>query len=144
MALTRDQILGAQDLETREVHVPEWADPVTGDDVVYVRALTGKERDAWEASLMQIRGKASVPNPANMRAKMVVRSLVDAEGKRLFTDADTNPLGDHSAQVLDRLFELICEMSGISNNAVEEAEGNSDAAPSGVSTSNSHATLAAL
>lgn len=37
MPLTREQILAASDVETEEVHVPEWASG--GDDVVVIAAL---------------------------------------------------------------------------------------------------------
>src|SRR4051812_29809096 len=82
MALSRDQILEAKDLETREVDCPEWGGSVL------VRALSGRERDAWEASLVQMRGKQQVPQMGNVRAKLVVRCCVDENGERLFSDAD--------------------------------------------------------
>jgi hypothetical protein len=85
--LSRDQILEANDLETREVDCPEWGGSVL------VRALSGRERDAWEASLVQMRGKQQVPQMGNVRAKLVVRCCVDENGERLFSDADVKALG---------------------------------------------------
>ncbi len=40
-ALTGEEILGADDLPTEVVPVPEW------DGTVIVRTLTGAERDHW-------------------------------------------------------------------------------------------------
>lgn len=129
MTLSRDQILAASDLETREVEVPEWGGSVL------VRALSGKERDAYEASLMLIRGKTQIPNLANMRAKLVARAIVDEDGKRLFTDQDVNALGLKSAAALNRVHDVVQELSGLNEGATEDAEENSDAAQSGDSTS---------
>lgn len=129
MALSRDQILEAKDLETREVDVPEWG------GTVLVRALSGTDRDAYEASLVQIRGKQQVPNLANIRAKLVARAVVDEDGNRLFTDADIKALGQKSAAALGRVFTVAAEMSGLDDKDIEEIEGNSDAAQSGASTS---------
>ena len=47
VALTADQILGADDLEMEFVPTPEWANG-TPDAGVFVRGLTGFERDAFE------------------------------------------------------------------------------------------------
>lgn len=129
MALSRDQILEAKDLETREVDCPEWGGSVL------VRALSGTDRDAYEASLVQIRGKQQVPNLANIRAKLVARAVVDEDGNRLFTDADIKALGQKSAAALGRVFTVAAEMSGLDDKDIEEIEGNSDAAQSGASTS---------
>jgi hypothetical protein len=98
MTLSRDQILAANDLEVREVDVPEWG------GTVKVRPLNGAERDRFEASLRKERRRADgkegtelVANTDNMRAKLVARAVVDDDGKRVFTDADINALGEKSA-----------------------------------------------
>lgn len=144
MPLSRDQILATKGrLKTREVHVPEWADG--DDDVVIVRELSGEERDAFEASMRALRPvpsgprkgeMESIPDPANTRAKLCARSIVDADGNRVFTDSDVIALGALSAAALDRVFDAAAELSGITKQAEAAAEGNSDAAPSGGSTSN--------
>lgn len=136
MALNINQILAADDLETREVHVPEWADPETGDDVVFVKALSGAERDAYEGSLRSIRGSTVIPNLANARAKLVARALVDENGQRIFTDKQIDQLGSKSAAVLERLFDVAAEMSGLNDEDVEQMVGNSEADSPDDSTSN--------
>jgi hypothetical protein len=136
MALSGDQILGAQDVQSRTVRVPEW-----GGDVI-VRGLSGIDRDAYEASLNQVRPKPDGSREVvlirdNARAKLLVKCLVDEAGKRLFKDQDAPALGKKSGLVLDRLYDVAAELSGLSEEAEKEAEGNSDAAPSGASTSTS-------
>ena len=44
--LTRDQILQANDLVTETVEVPEWGGSV------FVKSLTGVERDQFEAAIV--------------------------------------------------------------------------------------------
>jgi hypothetical protein len=46
MALNKDQILHADDLPRREVQTPEWGGSV------FVRALTGDERDSYEGEML--------------------------------------------------------------------------------------------
>jgi hypothetical protein len=123
--LGRDAILRAAALKTEEVRVPEWADPDSGADVVLVRELRGRERDEWEASLAVMRGKAMVPDVANMRAKLVARSIVGDDGEPVFSQQDVAALGELSAAALDRVFEVASRLSGLNEKDLEEMAGNS-------------------
>lgn len=118
--LNRDQILQAQDIKTQTVPVPEW-----GGDVI-VKGLTGTERDAYEASCVDTQDGKNVPKLQNIRAKLVSLTLVDEQGKRLFTSADLEALGRKSGDVLDRLFDVARELSGLTKQAMEKARGNSE------------------
>lgn len=135
MSLSRDAILGAADSQTETVDVPEWGGKVT------VRSLTGREADDYQNSLRKFVNGQIVVQP-NSRAKLVVRALVDDTGARLFSDKDAEQLGRKSAKVLDRLWDVAARLSGLSEAEQEEIEGNSDAAQSGASTSDSHETSA--
>ena len=118
--LTRTAILASEDLERRIVKVPEWGGEVT------IRALTGKERDAFEEGSLDKNQKVTMHN---IRARLVAMSVIDAEtGERLFTNADATSLGDKSAQALNRCFEVSASLSGITGSDIEELEGNSGAA----------------
>jgi hypothetical protein len=117
--LTRDAILAAATLRTEEVDVGEWG------GVVLVRELRGRERDEWEASLAVQRGKQMVPDVANMRAKLVARSVIGEDGKPVFTQQDVSALGELSAAALDRVFEVASRLSGLSEADLEAAAGNS-------------------
>lgn len=125
MTLTADQILGASDSRTETVSVPEWG----GD--VKVRTLTGRERDSFEASIVS--GKAV--NMVNVRAKLVARTLCDDAGKRLFTDAQIEILGDRSARALDRVFAVAQRINGLSQQDVDDLAKNSGSGQSDASTS---------
>lgn len=110
--LDRNAIFKIVDLEVKEVAMPEWSGSVC------VRGLTARERDQFEASV----GIAA--NLDNLRARLVVLTACDKEGKRIFTDADTEELGEKNSQAVDRLFEVARKMSGMTDADVEELEGN--------------------
>jgi len=131
MLLSKDAILAANDLQYEDVHVPEWG------GTVRVRALTGAERDAFEAKMAEARQKGMALGAAlhNFRAKLVVRCIVDEQGKRLFSDDDAKALGTKSGAVLDRLFDVARRLSGMNEDAVEEAAKNSVTGQSAGSTS---------
>lgn len=114
MSLTRDAILKADDIISEEVQVPEWG------GTVFVRGLTGRQRDEFESSVFEMRGKKMVPNIANLRAKLTVRCCVDEDGKRLFTDADADKIGEKSAAAIDRIYAVAAKLSGLSEEDVEE------------------------
>lgn len=123
--LGRDAILKASSLKTEEVRVPEWADPESGADTVLVRELRGRERDEWEASLAVQRGRRMVPDVANMRAKLVARTVVGADLEPLFTQQDVNALGELSAAALDRVFDVASRLSGLNEADLEDMAKNS-------------------
>ena len=115
MHLSRDDILKAEDNVPEEVEVPEWGGSVL------VRGMTGKERDAFEVSLLQPgrQGRREV-NTANVRAKMVTRCVVDDDGNRLFTDADAAELGERNAAAMLRVFAVAARLSGWGAEVQEE------------------------
>lgn len=127
--LGRDQILSAQDLEKELVEVKEWG------GAVYVRALTGTERDAFEASMVDQRGKSRTINLKNLRARLCALTICDEEGNRLFSDADVEELGKKSAAALTRVFEVAQRLSGLSQEDVEELGKPSEDGPNEGSTS---------
>lgn len=115
--LTKEAILGADDLKRELVNVPEWG----GD--VYVYTMTGEERDAWEVSIMDGKGKTSF---LNIRAKLCARTIRDEEGNRYFTDKEIDLLGKKSGQALDRIFDVAKRLNGIGKEEIKELEKNSE------------------
>lgn len=128
--LSRDAVLGAADRQTQDVSVPEWG------GIVRVRALSGVERDAYEAGIVQLRadGSKSV-NLKNLRGRLVSLSCVDEDGRRIFSDEDAIALGDKSASALERVFDVARKLSGLSEGDVEELAEGFEPAPSEGSTS---------
>jgi len=127
--LTQDEILAADDLVTEEVEVPEW------DGAVLVRSLRGDERDAYEASIVKGEGEEAVSDLENMRAKLCARSIVDADGARMFSDDDIAALGRKSAAGLQRIFMVARRLSRMTAEDVKELAENFGAGQGGSSPS---------
>lgn len=124
--LTRDNILGADDLPREEVAIPEWG------GTAWVRAVMADELDAFEASCLN---GSSKPSLKNLRAKFCAMVLCDSEGNRLFHDADAIALGKKSAAALDRIFAVGQRLNKRTKEDVEELLKNSESVPSDASSS---------
>lgn len=118
--LTKEQIVSINDITTETVSVPEW-----GGDVL-VKVMTGTERDAFESSIFEQKGKDIQKNLGNLRAKLVSKCLVDEKGNRLFADKEIEIIGKKSAKVLDKIYEVCVKINGIGPKDVEELTKNSE------------------
>jgi hypothetical protein len=105
MALNKEQILSADDMIKKTVQVSEWGGEV------YVRTMTGAERDKFESMLFDSQGNKSVTE--NFRAKLLAMCMVDDEGKRLFTDKEVSELGKKSSKAIGRIYEVARKLNGI-------------------------------
>ena len=113
--LNKAQILEADDILTEEVDVPEWG------GAVMVKGIIAKDRDQWEVTIAEQKEKK---RPIDVRASLCAKSIVDEDGSRLFTDKEISILGQKSAVALERVFTVAMKLSGLSDNDVEELEGN--------------------
>jgi len=123
MLLTKEQIFEADDLEAEVVEVPEWGGSVK------VRGLTGRERDRLEATvaLTNKKGEQIGTNLDNLRARLCAMSIVDEDGKLMFTSKDdVLQLGRKSAVVVNRIFEVAQRLSGLTEKDVEALTKNSN------------------
>jgi hypothetical protein len=129
-ASNAEEILGLDDQAYDEVYVPQW------DMWFLLRSLTGAERDAYEQSLIKGEGKKRTMNFDNMRAKLVARCVVHQETKQpIFSTRQIGELGQKNAAALEVLFDAARKLSGLSDEDVEELEGNSAADQNGSHTS---------
>lgn len=114
--LSADDIMAVDDRQWEDKFIPEWG------GTVRVRGLQGNERDKFEASLMDSKGRARVENG---RAKLAQLCLVDAKtGQLLFSKEQITALGRKSSAALQRVFELAQKLSGLTDEDMEELEGN--------------------
>ncbi len=107
--LTREQILGADDLPREEVTIPEW------NGSVFVRALTGHERDALERVLAT--DKLS-------RATIAAMCVVDEKGNKLFADGDVQALGKKNGAALERIVQAALRFNLLTDEAVEAGKAS--------------------
>lgn len=114
MALSRDQILAVPDLKIELVPVPEWGGEV------YVKSMSGVERDKFESSIIERKGKNQIVKTDNIRAKLCAYTLCDAEGNLLFSEKDIIELGKKNASALSRVFMVARNLSGIGEEEMKE------------------------
>lgn len=124
--LTKGEILGSKDIEPVDFEVPEWG------GWVRIMPLNGEQRDAFEASTFDRQGRKIKLKLENLRARLVAWSLVDDAGNRIFNDTDVLALGKKSARALDHVYDKCQELSGLTEEDVEELTGNSVSSPNGV------------
>jgi len=128
--MTREEILRIEDGGFEPVWIPEWK------TYMNVKALTARERDDYEASLVQGKGKNRDVNVRYARAKLVQRTAVEGDGKTLiFKPTDIEALGEKNAAALDRIFEVAQRLAGIAEEDLEELVGNSETGQSDDSSS---------
>ena len=112
--LTKEQIFATDDIVTKEVEVSEW------NGAVLIKSLTAKQRDLFEASILEDKGDNKKVILKNIRAKLVQRTAVDAEGKLLFFVTDIDAISEKNASPVDKLFTVAQELSGLTKKDVED------------------------
>lgn len=130
-------ILAANDLAERVwVPTPEWG---AGNDGagVYVRVMSGTERDAWERSI-----EDDATRYDHARARLVTLSACDADGNLLFTAKDIDWLSQKNGVVLTRIATAASKLNKLGREDLEVLEGNSGAAPGGASSCSSPSAAA--
>ena len=124
----RERINAANDLRREQVEIPQWG--ITKEDEVYVRTLTGTEKDAFESENFKLKDGDTTFNRQNFRARLVGRCLVDKNNARIFNDQQLAELGARSSEVLDGLSNKIGKLSAMSRKDQEDLLKNSSAGPS--------------
>jgi hypothetical protein len=112
--LSSAQILEAADRRHQDVDVPEWGGQVR------VAVFSGTERERFERETTGEDGKV-LPG---FRELLLVRTLINENNERLFSDGDIASLGCKSGAVIARLFDVAMRVNGFSKEASEAAKGN--------------------
>lgn len=113
--LTRDEILTVSDLAIEAVETPEWGE----DAGVYVRGMTGAERDAFESEGIEAddSGKISPRSQTNAYARFAALVCCNESGARIFAEGDTAALGKRSSAPLARIWRVGQRLSGLGPEA---------------------------
>lgn len=113
--LSKDAILGVNDLATKDVFVKAWG------GTVRLRMLTAGERAAIEDSQV----KTGKIDWTDFKARIVSLSAVNEDGSRMFSDEDIVALNGKSAPVIDMLFVEANAINALSNDATDNLEKDS-------------------
>jgi len=117
MLLDKDAILSANDRATREVEVPEWG------GTVIVQAMTGKQRDEFEAAV-QRRSKGDAVDIRGLKVLLVILTTVNQENEPLFTLDDADALAAKSGAAIDRIFRAASELNGLAESDIKDLAKN--------------------
>lgn len=115
--LSKTDILNANDLPRRKVHVPEWG----GD--IEVRGLTGAEAATLFRKQREAERKHGDNDPEIM-ADFIIASAMNGDGEQLFTEGEREALLAKGVAPLRRVFDVALDISGITDKAAEELEKN--------------------
>ena len=116
--LDKKSILDSDDLPSELVEIPQWGGGV------FVRTLTGSERDDFEQSCLGSKGKSKDMNLKNIRARLCVLCMCEENGTRLFDARDVEALGKKSASALDLIFTVAQRLNGLGAKDVEDLAKN--------------------
>lgn len=116
--LTRESILGADDLPTEEFDAPEWG------GTLMIRALNGAQREEIEVRVNRAKATSEGHGWKGLKALVASYVIVGEDGKPLFTSKDFAAISEKSGAMLDRLFEHVMEVNGLTQKEEKSIEGN--------------------
>ena len=117
MALTRDQILGSDDLPREAVDVPLWGGEV------FVRAFMGEQRQEFKN--LAIQHEAGDVDELDLVALLVIATTVGDDGELLFTPDDLPALKKKNADALVTVGNVALRINGLTEESIENITGNS-------------------
>jgi ssDNA-binding replication factor A large subunit len=101
-----------------------------------IRVLSAREYDLYDGQRLEVHGTREVKfNYDNIRARLVVLVLGDAEGNRVFKDGDVKAVGELPCDEVDRIYEAGLRVNLLNKQAEETIRKNSETARNGDSTS---------
>jgi len=126
----KNNILKAVELKRELVPVPEWG----GD--VWVQEMDAEQRDFFDRWIVQRdmkdeNGKYIYPEhrSGGMRLRILIATLVDENGKLMFSDLDLPDLAKKSGKVVARLSDVGMKLSGMSDESKADLTKNSEPVP---------------
>lgn len=131
--LNRESLLAKEVLQIEKVELSK-------DEYIYVRGMTGHERDHFEQSLLKrikdAKGKITFEQSLDdFRAKLVVNTICDEQGNLILKPGDYPTLSmNMSAAKLEKIVNKSQELNAITEEDKEELLKNSEADQVGNST----------
>lgn len=114
MSGLRETLAALAERKVIRIEEPGWPGPL------YVREMTGRERDAFEAWLIKADGSI---NRDDYRARFALATLCDEGGARLSAD-DLELVANAASSVLDVVVERARKLNWLGEAGLEAAKGN--------------------
>ncbi len=109
-------------LATRAVDVPEWG------GTVYVRAMSGAQRDEFDCVVASKTVDGKVTDPSGFKSLLVFMTACNNTGELMFCKDDEDALDGTSGAALERVALAAMEVNGMTPSSVKGMEENSSAA----------------
>jgi len=117
--LNKKAILKADKLAKELVPGPE------GGGAVWVQEMTAVQRDMFDQWIT-----TKKEGVGGMRLRVLIATVVDEEGKPMFSDLDIPDLNKKSSRATTRLSDVGLRLSGMDTEVQEDLVKNSEAVPS--------------
>jgi hypothetical protein len=124
--LTREQILGSDDIETEQVEIEKW------EGAVIVRELTAGERNRIGVQAQKSGGTI----PDDFFPTIAAWVMIGKDGQALFKKSDVDALGKKSWAAIEAVVSVALRLSGMTEESADELGKDSMETPS-VSSSSS-------
>lgn len=111
--LNKESIFNANDIRISTVSVPEWGGELR------IKSLSVAERD-----LLTDKIKNAGDSQAKISIGIVIMTVIDNNGNKVFSDSDYDALANKSAPVIERIALEALRINGLNPDAVEQAEKN--------------------
>ena len=103
---------------TQAIEVLAWG------QTVYVGVMPSEDKDAFDMSMLkEVNGKKIV-STENFSAKLVCKTVYNAEGNPVFSDVDVAQIGRMPAVVLEPIVELARKLNGMSESSIVDEAKN--------------------
>ena len=129
--LTKENVFKSEDVKKEWVDIPEWAGGL------YIKVMSGEERDAFEMAMFKTNDMNDFTrNFDNMRARLIAFTAVGEDGKQIFNPVlkydiqgklygDVAELGKKSSIILDRIYVVAQKLNKLRKEDIEDLTKNS-------------------
>lgn len=88
---------------------------------VTIREFTTSDREAFEMLAMKM---SKDNNSKNMKASVIVKSIINKEGTRVFGDDENGLISQMPSTITQKIFNEILEINGMAGDALDVETGN--------------------
>lgn len=91
-----------------------------GGDSYLVKEMNAKDAGVYENSLYKIVGEKVTPNAENAKAKLVLFTLCDMDGKRIFQDKDISQVQELPTSIVNMVYKVANSLNAIDRGQIEK------------------------
>lgn len=129
MALTKEQILAAEDASRELVPVPEWGGEV------WVGTMSALDLSRYQASMFEFDNKGALKSikAEGADVRLAALCIQNEDGSVMFGLRGVEALGKKAPSALDRVVKVAQRLNNLDDDAEDREAGNSE--PAAISTS---------